>query len=134
MNNIVIKGRLTRDPDLKNVDVKGESKAVCTFDVAVDKMYGEDADFFRCQIWGKRAEFVEKFFVKGQEILVQGSHESRKYTDKEGKNRIAWEVKVNQVEFCGSKKDNAAAVAANVTPGVPEGFQEVKDDEDDIPF
>ncbi len=133
MNQIIIKGRLTRDPELKNVQTKDDFKPVCTFDVAVDKMYGEDADFFRCQIWGKRAEFVEKFFVKGQEILVQGSHESRKYTDKDGKNRIAWELKVNQVEFCGSKKDNATTASAGSTPGVPEGFVPVEDD-DDIPF
>ena len=127
MNNITIKGRLTRSPKLKEVQTKDDIKSVCTFDVAVDKNYGEDADFFRCQTWGKRAEFVNKFFVKGQEILVQGSHESRKYEDKSGNKRIAWELKANQVEFCGSKKDRPGS-------DVPEGFGEVAEDEDDIPF
>lgn len=125
MNNIIIKGRLTRDPELKEVKVKDDIKDVCTFDVAVNKTFGEDADFFRCQIWGKRAEFVKKFFVKGQEILVQGSHESRKYEDKSGNSRIAWELKASQVEFCGSKKDNTESSSAT------EGFEEV---DEDLPF
>ena len=126
MNNIIIKGRLTRDPELKEVKVKDDIKDVCTFDVAVNKPFGEDADFFRFQIWGKRAEFVKKFFVKGQEILVQGSHESRKYEDKSGNSRVAWELKANQVEFCGSKKDNAGSSSTTT-----EGFEEVADD---VPF
>ena len=131
MNLLVIKGRLSRDPEIKQVDVKGESKSVCTFDVAVDKSFGEGADFFRCQIWGKRAEFVEKFFSKGKEILVQGSHESRSYTDKEGNKRVAWDLKAGQVEFCGSKREGDGG--SSQTTGVPEGFAPLEDD-DDIPF
>lgn len=127
MNQIIIKGRLARDPELKYVNVKGNDKAVCTFDVAVDKNFGDGADFFKCQIWDKRAEFVSKFFQKGQEILVQGSHESRQYDDKEGNKRTIWEVRANQVEFCGSKKDNA-----NNSSSAPEGFEEINPD--DIPF
>ena len=129
MNQIIIKGRLARDPELKYVNVKGGDKAVCTFDVAVDKNFGDGADFFKCQIWDKRAEFVDKFFKKGQEILVQGSHESRQYDDKEGNKRTIWEVKANQVEFCGSKKDNAGGGGSSQ---IPDGFQAI--DDDDIPF
>jgi single-strand DNA-binding protein len=128
MNNIIIKGRLTRDPELKYVNVKGNDKAVCMFDVAVDKSFGDGADFFKCQIWDKRAEFVDKFFRKGQEILVQGSHESRQYDDKEGNKRTIWELKANQVEFCGSKKDNAGS--GQNDSNVPEGFEQ----DDSIPF
>lgn len=128
MNQIIIKGRLARDPELKYVNVKGGDKVVCTFDVAVDKSFGDGADFFKCQIWDKRAEFVDKFFKKGQEILVQGSHESRQYDDKEGNKRTIWEVKANQVEFCGSKKDNAGGGSSQI----PDGFQAI--DDDDIPF
>jgi len=133
MNNIVIKGRLAHDPKLKYVDVKGESKSVCTFDVAVDHRFGEGCDFFKCQIWGKRAEFVQEFFTKGKEILVCGSMESRKYKDKSENDRIAWELKAEQVEFCGSKKDSAGEGKPNST-GVPEGFQALEDEDDDIPF
>lgn len=128
MNNIVIKGRLVRSPELKYVTVRGDDKAVCNFDVAVDRRFGEEADFFKCQVWGKTAEFVNKFFVKGQEILLSGSMQSRKYKDKQENNRIAWELSVDQVEFCGSKKDKPDADSS-----VPEGFEEL-DEEDDVPF
>lgn len=131
INNIIIKGRLTRNPELKYADTKNGQQAICNFDVAVDKSFGEGADFFRCQMWGKRGEAIEKFFVKGQEILVQGQHESRQYTDKEGNKRTIWELKANQFEFCGSKKDNQSSDQSN--SGVPDGFIEV-DDPDDIPF
>lgn len=131
MNSIIIKGRLVRDPEIKFVDTKNGQQAICSFDVAVDKSFGEGADFFRCQMWGKRGEAIEKYFVKGQEILIQGQHESRQYTDKEGNKRTIWELKANQFEFCGSKKDNQSSGQSN--SGVPDGFIEV-DDSDDIPF
>ncbi len=129
MNNIIIKGRLVRDPELKFVDTKNGSQAVCTFDVAVDKQFGEGADFFRCQMWGKRGEAIDKYFTKGQEILIQGQHESRPYTDKEGNKRVAWELKASQFEFCGSKKDNQNSAQS---AGLPEEFTPVEDD--DLPF
>ena len=97
--------------------------------MAVDKSFGEGADFFKCQIWGKRAEFVDKFFRKGQEMLIQGSHEMRKYTDKEGNDRTIWELKANQVEFCGSKKDNERP---DSKPSDTPEFVDVTDD--DLPF
>ena len=128
MNSIIIKGRLTRDPELKEANTKTGLRPVCNFDVAVDKPSGEGADFFRCQIWDKRAEFVNKFFNKGQEILIQGSHESRQYDDKDGNKRTIWELKANQVEFCGSKKDNAGGGQSN--SNIPEGFEA----DDSIPF
>ena len=131
MNQIIIKGRLTRDPELKYADTKNGQQAICNFDVAVDKTFGEGADFFRCQMWGKRGEAIEKYFRKGQEILVQGQHESRQYTDKEGNKRIVWELKANQFEFCGSKKDNASS--GQSAPAPVEGFIPIEDDED-IPF
>ena len=64
MNSIIIKGRLTRDPELKYADTKNGQQAICNFDVAVDKTFGEGADFFRCQMWGKRGEAIEKYLKK----------------------------------------------------------------------
>lgn len=129
MNNIVIKGRLCHSPELKTVTVKGENKAVCNIDVAVNRRFGEETDFFQCQAWGKTAEFINKFFNKGQEILIGGSMQCRKWQDKDGGNRYSWELAIEQVEFCGSKKDNAGSSSA---PGVPDGFEEMT--EDDVPF
>lgn len=127
MNTILIKGRLSHSPELKEVEVKGEKRAVCHFDVAVNRRFGDEADFFKCQVWGKTAEFVKKFFEKGQEILVQGEMSCRKWQDNDGNNRYAWELSADRVEFCGSKKDNSK-------PDVPEGFTEIEDDDENIPF
>ena len=102
MNSIIIKGRLTKDPELRYTQ---SDTAVCTVNVAVDRPYSKDkeTDFFTVVFWRQTAEFVSKYFSKGQEILVQGEMQSRKYEDKEGNNRIAWEIKADRVEFCGSK-------------------------------
>lgn len=128
MNLIAIKGRLTRDPELKTVTVKGEDKTVCNFAVAVDRSFGEGADFFNCQIWGKRAMVIDKFFSKGKEIVVQGEMRCRPYEDKQGNKRQAWEVAVGQFDFCGKKSDDTSA------GDIPDGFVQVDDDDDDIPF
>lgn len=117
MNSIVIKGRLTKDPELRNTQ---SGTAVCTVNVAVDRPYSKDkeTDFFTVVFWRQTAEFVSKYFVKGQEILVQGEMQSRKYEDKEGNNRIAWEVKADRVEFCGSRgQSDESAPASTVNKG-----------------
>lgn len=112
MNSIVIKGRLTKDPELRSTQ---NGTAVCTVNVAVDRPYSKDkeTDFFTVVFWRQTAEFVSKYFTKGQEILVQGEMQSRKYTDKEGNNRIAWEIKADHVEFCGSKSQGGDDEASN---------------------
>ncbi len=130
MNLIVLKGRLTRDPELKSVNGKNGETSVCKFSIAVDKTFGEGADFFNCEIWGKRAEFVNKFFPKGKEILISGSHESRKYL-KDGVDKIAWDVKVQTAEFCGGKSDTPSQV--NTPTSIPDGMEEM-DNPDEIPF
>lgn len=111
MNNIIIKGRLTKDPELRNTQ---SGTSVCTVNVAVDRPYSKDkeTDFFTVVLWRQTAEFVSKYFSKGQEILVQGEMQSRKYEDKEGNNRIAWEIKADRVEFCGSKDQNGESEPA----------------------
>lgn len=106
MNCVIIKGRLTSDPELKHTQ---SDTPVCSVNVAVDRPYSKDkeTDFFTVVFWRQAAEFVCKYFSKGQEILVQGEMQSRKYEDKEGNNRVAWEVKADRVEFCGSKSQNS---------------------------
>lgn len=106
MNCIIIKGRLTSDPELKHTQ---NDTPVCSVNVAVDRPYSKDkeTDFFTVVFWRQAAEFVCKYFSKGQEILVQGEMQSRKYEDKEGNNRVAWEVKADRVEFCGSKSQSS---------------------------
>lgn len=127
LNNITIHGRLTADPELKTTQ---SGISVTSFTVAVDRQYksGEDkiTDFFTVVCWRGLAEMVCKYFTKGREILVSGEMQSRKYTDKDGNNRIAWELLANSVDFCGSKNEAAQK------PSEPK-FEEV-DLEDILPF
>lgn len=124
MNNITITGRLTADPELKQTQ---SGLAVTSFKVAVDRNYTakvqeKQTDFFTVVAWRGTAEFVCKYFGKGRLILISGEMQSRKFTDKGGNNRTAWEVVADKVEFMGDgKKDgNSAGYGAGVpTPEPP---------------
>ena len=106
LNHITIHGRLTATPEIRKMD---SGKAVCTFTLASDRDFSKDkaADFINCVAWEKKAEFVSGYFDKGQEAVVSGRLQSRQYKDKEGKNRTAFEVVVENIDFCGKKTDRA---------------------------
>lgn len=127
MNKIFIHGRFAKDPELKTIQGKDGEVSVCNFTVATNRSFGDEADFFNCKIFGKRAEAINKFFCKGKEIVITGEMQNRKYQNKDGENRYVWEVNVNQFDFCGSKNDGAGK-----SSDIPEGFEEINDD--DIPF
>lgn len=129
MNTIILHGHLTADPELRTSTT---GKAITTFTLAVDRKYKRDgeknADFFKCISFGKTAEFVDKYFSKGKEMILQGSMESREYEDKNGVKRLVWECKVDLVKFCGSKSDSAEENNAA-------GSEQVSMvDDDDLPF
>lgn len=140
MNSIHIKGRLTRDPETRHTD---SGKSVTNFSVAVNRRFNRDkADFFNVTAWEKTGEFVEKYFHKGSEIIVEGEMQSREYTDRDGNNRIAWDLIAGNVEFCGSKSDSSDAPARSYQPATgpapninpePGDFQEIPTD-NDLPF
>lgn len=100
LNSIIISGRLTKTPELRSTK---DGTAVTSFTVAVDRDYGKDTDFIDAVAWKQTAEFISRYFSKGQYITVQGSLQSRKYTDRDGNKRTAWEIIVNHAYFCGSK-------------------------------
>ena len=123
MNKIIIKGRLTRDPELKT----GASGAeFCKFTVAVDRRQAKDkekeTDFFDCTAFGKTGAAISQYMNKGREILVEGRMESSR-TEKDGQKRTYWGVMVDTFEFCGSKQDGGGSA-------VPAGFTQVAPDED----
>lgn len=123
LNYTIIHGRLTADPELKTTQ---SGISVTTFTVAVDRQYknGEDkiTDFFSVTAWRGLAEMICKHFNKGKEVIIAGEMQSRKYQDKDGNNRIAWELVANSVDFCGSKNETAQK------PSEPK-FEEVDTDE-----
>ena len=134
LNVVVLTGRLTKDPELKTTP---SGVYVVSFSIAVERRYrsGEDrqADFINIVAWRKTAEFISKYFKKGQMIAIEGSLQSRKYQDKDGNNRTAVEVVANNAQFADYKRNddssNTEAITANGTD-----FIEIEADQEDLPF
>ena len=126
LNTISISGRLTKDVELRYTTT---NKPVATFTLAVDRD-GKDAgtDFINCVAWSHTAEFVSKWFTKGSPAIVIGRLQTRSYEDKNGNKRTATEVVANSVYFAGDKKNENTEYAA------PAQFEEVNDEDGDLPF
>ena len=107
-NLVVLTGRLTADPELKTTQ---SGVSVTSFSIAVQRQYksGEEpiTDFINIVAWRHTAEFVAKHFRKGNMIGIEGSIQTRKYTDRDGNNRVAFEVIANDVQFVESKAATA---------------------------
>lgn len=129
INNVTLMGRLTAAPELKTTN---SGINVTSFCIAVDRRFSQNgekqADFINCVAWRNTAEFIAKYFGKGDQIAVIGEIQTRKYTDKDGNNRTAFEVVINQASFCGGKSNANSDDAMNV------GYTEIKANDDDLPF
>ena len=106
LNNIVIMGRLTKDPELRRT---GSGTAVASFTLAVDRDFGakdgeKETDFIDCVAWRQTGEFVSKYFTKGRMAVVSGRLQIRSYTDKDGIKRRNAEVVADNVYFGDSKR------------------------------
>ena len=123
MNKIFLQGRLCADPEYKQT-VNGVS--LCNFRLAVERDYrggdGEKVtDFINCTAWRGTADFVAKYFGRGQMMLIVGALTSRNYEDKNGQKRTAYEVQADHVYFSGGgEKRDAAPAAAAAPPAYPE--------------
>ena len=127
MNKIILKGRLTSNPELRRTP---SDVSVCSFTVAVNRRFDRDkADFVNCEAWRQTGEFVNKYFAKGQEILIVGELHIDK-SERDGETRFFTKVVAEEVDFCGSKSDNAQTKSEN---SVPADVEEITDD-DDLPF
>jgi len=137
-NLVVLTGRLTADPELKTTT---NGTSVTSFSIAVNRNYrsGEEpqTDFINIVAWNKTAEFITRFFKKGNLIGIEGSIRTRRYTDKNGANRTAFEVYVNNAQFVESKRDSAAPAAepASYSNAGMNDFAEIDSgSDDDLPF
>ena len=139
-NLVVLTGRLTADPELRYT---ANNTPVTSFSIAVNRRYkaGEEsqADFINIVAWRQTAEFVTKYFSKGSMIGIEGSIQTRRYVDKDtGKNRTAFEVIANNVQFVESKRDgNAAPAEGNPSfsnAGNNEFVEIDNGNDDDLPF
>lgn len=107
MNIVILKGRLTRDPDFRQTQ---SGTSMCRLSVAVDGFKDKDGnkqtDFIECTAWRNTADFISRYFTKGQEILLEGNLKNNNYEDANGAKHYSYTVNVNKVHFCGRKADN----------------------------
>ena len=140
-NLVVLTGRLTADPELKTTP---NGVPVTSFSIAVNRNYraGEEqqTDFINIVAWRQRAEFITKYFNKGSLIGIEGSIQTRRYTDKNGNNRTAFEVVANNAQFVESKRDSQAT---GMPAGEPAAYSNADSSDfaeiggamdDDLPF
>ena len=143
LNIAAIMGRLTADPELRHTP---RDIAVTRFTLAVERSYAKagterQVDFIDVVVWRGTAEFVCKYFSKGQMMAVTGSIQTGSYTDKDGNKRRTFEINAVNVDFAGDKKkENKGAPDINYNEPAPsyssgsnEDFEEVLGD-DDLPF
>jgi len=137
LNKIIIMGRLTRDPELRQT---ASGTSVASFALAVDRDYKDDqgvhpTDFIDCVAWRQTGEFVSKYLAKGRMAVVEGRLQIRGWTDKDNKRRWTPEIVAENVYFADSKRDAegtqpAPAKAIDVDPAL----EELNEDDGDLPF
>lgn len=141
INTVALTGRLTYEPELTSTP---SGVAVLRFQIACDRnrqTQGQErqADFIDCVAWRQTAEFINRYFHKGDMIGVEGSIQTSNFTDKNGNKRKAVDVVANNVSFCGSKQQSNSNPNLNVAPSTyasadNSDFEEIVDDDDDLPF
>ena len=107
MNKVILLGRLVKDPEVRNTQ---NNTMVCSFSLAVNRRFKQegqpDADFINIVAWNKTAEFVAKYFTKGQQVAVVGRIQTRSYDNSEGKKVYVTEVVAEEVHFAESKRQD----------------------------
>lgn len=132
LNKCFLQGRLTAVPEMRMTQ---SNKQVCTFNIAVDRDYkSETTDFINCVAWEKKAEFVNNYFTKGQQIIVEGKIQTRSYEDKNGQPHKVTEIFVESVYFCGSKNAAHDKAGKERTPVLAQPTFEELDDGGELPF
>ena len=125
MNVVIMVGRLATDPDTKQTN---SGNAMTTFRLAVEREYKQegqpDADFFRIITYGKTANNVSKYCLKGNEVAIRGRIQTGSYKTKDGETRYTTDIIADRVKFIGGRKEKRSEY---------EGFEEF-DDGDDFPF
>lgn len=136
LNEIILMGRLTRDPELRHTQ---SGTKVAAFTLAVDRDYkdasGEkETDFIDIVAWRGTAEFVSKYFTKGRMAVVKGRLQIRDWTDKDNNKRRSAEVVAESVYFADSKRTDAAP-EYGTTPGTHGAdFAEIGEEDGELPF
>jgi single-strand DNA-binding protein len=114
INRVVLVGRLTRDPELRNTTT---GKQVVNFGLAVDDRFNKDhTNFFNISAWGSTADFVAKYLTKGRLVAVDGRLSQRKYTGQDGQERNVVEIVADNVQGLDRARDDAGGGGARQEP------------------
>ena len=138
LNSVCLMGRLTADPELKSTQ---SGVSVCNFRIAVDRTYtpkGQEkqTDFINIVTWRSTAEFVSRYFRKGQLVAVQGSIQTGQYTDRDGNKRTTFDVVADNVFFAEKKAESGETkqgAGYDHSPDIQGDFEEIIGDES-LPF
>lgn len=136
MNKAILVGRLTRDPEVRYSQDENAT-AVARYTVAVDRRFKRDgeptADFIRCLVFGRSAEFAEQYFHQGMRVSISGRIQTGSYTNKDGVKVYTTEVIVEEQEFAESRTEQERNKAQGADEG--DGFMNIQDDIDnELPF
>lgn len=134
MNKVIIQGRLTKDVEMRQKD----NYVIALFTLAVDRKYarqGEErqTDFFNIVAYGKTAEFINKYFSKGQLVLISGRIENRTWEDKDGNKRITTEIICEETYFAEGRRKQENETNDSSQSNELENVQ-IDSSDDDLPF
>jgi single-strand DNA-binding protein len=127
MNNLTVAGQLGKDAEVRFLP---NGDPVANFSVADSQGKDKDTIWWNCQLFGKRAESLAQYLTKGQSVTITGNVSQRKYTDKNGVEKISTDVRVNDIALQGGRKESAAPQAPKPKPQGG-GFDDM---DDSIPF
>ena len=138
LNSVCLMGRLTADPELKSTQ---SGVSVCSFRIAVDrtdqpKGQEKQTDFINIVTWRGTAEFVSRYFRKGQLVAVQGSIQTGQYTDRDGNKRTTFDVVADNVFFAEKKAESGETkqvAGYDQSPDIQGDFEEIVGN-DELPF
>ena len=131
MNKIILLGRLTKDPEIR---IGLNESKVGKFTLAVQRKYVKDGeeritDFFNVVTFGKQAEFLTKYFSKGQQVVLVGRAELNQYQDENGNNKTSLQIVCEELHFADSKKDSH-----NFSEDYDKLYDNEVTSDDDLPF
>ena len=141
MNNVVLIGRLTRDPEVRYTNGTNGQMAIAKYGLAVDRRFNraeQTADFFNITAFGKQGEFVDRYLHKGMKIAISGHIQTGSYINRDGQKVNTVEIIAENHEFCESKNansDSQNSYTENKSTPQDRNFVNVPDDvEEELPF
>lgn len=135
LNRVILMGRLTRDPDFKQTQ---SGVAICKFSVAVERQFKDSktgerlTDFLDCTAFRGTAEFISRYFSKGNMILVEGNIQNNNYTDNNGVKHYTNNIMVENVSFCGGKNEGGTTQTEPAQTGLPADVQQFVEQADAV--